>query len=199
MSLSSWLAEATPDRREVAVCLDRRLVSKLVALQKAVESKKTTIGDSAEERRELAEVEAKVAEKTHVLVFEGLGWGPWRELLAQYPPQKDQIETFQRAVRLAFMPHALENLGFDAETFVPAAIAASSVDPKISVDEAADLLAKAPPGVIDRIWSAVLEVNLAGADDPFVPGAGSAGARPSVRRSRPRSPSGSRAPSSSVA
>jgi hypothetical protein len=187
MALAEWLAEATPDRREVPVCLDRRLVSRLVQVRRRVEeieAEGKTLGKS-EDRKELEELEEQVRAKTRTLVFDGIGWGAWRQLLAKHPPAKDQVETFERAVQLGFMPHAIQNIGFNAETFVPAAIAASAAEPTITPEEAADFLAAAPAGVLDRVWAAVLEVNLAGADDPFVP-AVSDGARRTVKRSKPR-------------
>ena len=189
------MQEATPDRREVRICLDRRLVSRQIQLRKTIarraEEQGKTLGHSVDERQELAEVEALIEAKTRTLVFEGLGWGRWRDLMAKHPPAKDQAETFERAIKLAFMPENVGSMAFNAETFVPAAVAASAVEPPVSVEEVVELLHRGPPGVIDRIWAAVLEVNLAGSDDPFVGEVASDGARPSAKKSRRRSRSGS--------
>ena len=173
--ITAWLDEATPDRREVTVCLDRRLLSQLVTakaeLKEAQEQSEGMLGKAepvtALEAR-ISELEDAVRERSKTLIFDGLGWGAWRELVAKHPPADDQAEVFARAVGLAFMPHAVENVGYNAETLVPAAISASCSDPGISVHEADTLLRKAPPGVIERIWTAVLEVNLGGNTDPFV-------------------------------
>lgn len=176
MAFADWLNESTPDRREVTVCFDRRLLSAFSALQERIAANQAASADEPQmlggsddpDEIELEQLRAEVAEKSHVLVFEGIGWQAWRDLLAAHPPKKDQHEIFAKAVQLAFMPHSLLNLGFHAETFVPAAIAASCVDPGITAEEAAEMLRNSPPGVIERIWTAVLGVNLAGDDDPFV-------------------------------
>lgn len=174
MSLGEWLEESTPDRREVTVCFDRRLVSQLVAAKAASEEARAGNAGMLGNEEYLAlkdqveSLEEQVREKSRLLVFEGIGWGSWRDLVAKHPPQHDQAETFMRAVKLGFMPHAVENIAYDAEGFVPAAISASCVEPGITLPEASTMLRKAPPGVIERVWSAVLEANLAGGDDPFV-------------------------------
>lgn len=190
MPIESWLEEATPDRREISVCFDRRLLSDLIAARRELEAVedpkmlgKTPERESLELR--VLELEDAVRSKQRLLVFEGIGWGSWRDLISKHPPEAEQASVFAQAVQLGFMPHAVENVGYNAETLVPAAISASCVEPGISVHEATTLLRKAPPGVIERIWSAVLEVNVAGGADPFVAPASagrSAAARPSAKR-----------------
>lgn len=194
MTIEQWLAEATPERREVQVCFDRALLSRLDAATKRLDHAAAsepkdgkTLAVSPEEkalRKEVAALEAAIGEKTRTLVFEGLGWGPWRELLAQHPPTEDQAKVFQRAVELAYMPHSIVNVGFNAETFVPAAIVATCKEPGITLEQAAKLLRESPPGVIERIWTAVLAVNTAGGADPFVPASNgnSARARASAKK-----------------
>lgn len=172
MAFSEWLSEATPDRQEVTVCFDRRLLSSLAKARADLDDipKTDTLGDDAlrAARDTVADLEAQVAAATHALVFEGIGWAAWRDLLAKHPPHKDQAETFLKAVQLGFMPHSIVNVGYHAETFIPAAIAASCTEPGISTHEAQEMLRFSPPGVIERVWTAVLEVNLAGNSDPFV-------------------------------
>jgi hypothetical protein len=183
MSIEQWLSEATPERREVKVCFDRRLLSQLNSAQdeltkypprgiKDDSELDRVLGDDSYAEREAAEelvhdLEEQVKAKTRTLVFEGVGWGIWRELIASNPPQEDQDAVFKRAVQLAYMPHALINIGFNAETFVPAAIVASCVEPGLTSSQAKSLLEKSPPGVLERIWTAVLEVNTGGGSDPF--------------------------------
>jgi hypothetical protein len=184
MSITEWLDEATPERREVKVCFDRRLLSQLDSAERdltAIEADIDPLDDTegnrvlgegvneplTEAKARVAELTAQVRDKTRTLAFEGVGWGKWRELIAANPPAEDQDGIFKRAVQLAYLPHALINIGFNAETFVPAAIVASCVEPGLSLDDAKKLLDQSPPGVLDRIWAAVLEVNTAGNKDPF--------------------------------
>lgn len=182
-SIDQWLEEATPDRRRVPVCLDRRLLSDLLEAKVALEEAKLGAGPekmlgsqdtvAAEERVRM--LEQQIAEHTRMFVFEGIGFGPWRELMSEHPPKPEQASVFRQAVELGFMPHSIENIGFNAETFVPAAVEAACTEPGITKHQAAALLRKAPPGVIERIWTAVLEANVAGHDDPFVEVASAAG------------------------
>jgi len=190
MTVKEWLDESTPDRREVVVCFDRRLVSELVKAKAELEDARSLnagmLGDNLTAyTAAVADLEEAVRAKSRTLVFEGVGWGRWRDIISKNPPVEDQASTFSRAVQLGFMPHAVENITYNAETFVPAALAASCTDPGMTVHEATTLLRKAPPGVIERLWAAVLEVNLAGASDPFVGSAGASAAAPtSAKKSK---------------
>ena len=189
-AMEGWLEEATPERREVQVCFDRGLLSQVKAaearLDATVADRGSMLGATEEEtelKEHLDELKDAVRSKTRTLVFEGLGWGRWRELIAAHPPTEDQDDVFKRAVKLGFMPHAVVNIGYNAETFVPAAIVASCTEPGISLHEAETMLRKAPPGVLERVWTAVLEVNTAGGDDPFVsPNGASVGALASAKK-----------------
>ena len=175
MGIAGWLEESTPDRREVTVCFDRRLVSALIRAQEDLKFAQGAGDGMLEKAPELgaleddvAELSAQVRARSRTLAFEGIGWGRWRDLIAKNPPDVDQAATFARATQLGYMPHAVENLVYNAATFIPAAIAASCADPGMTVDEATRLLDTLPPGIVERIWTAVLDANLAGASDPFV-------------------------------
>ena len=179
MSIEQWLDEATPEQRKVKVCFDRRLLGELAEAREELDNFpevgdpiEKTLGEESNEARDAAqarvdELERQVKDKTRELVFEGVGWGAWRKLIGDNPPEADQEGTFKRAVELGFMPHAVINIGFNAETFIPAAIVASCVEPGISSSQVKDLMEKSPPGVLERIWTAVLEVNTGGGRDPF--------------------------------
>jgi len=187
---STWMQEATPDRKELKVCFDRRLLSDLAQARARLDARTTaasgTLGQPSQKelRREIEELEKQIQSKLRTVAFEGLGWGAWRDLLAKHPPAADQADTFRRAVELLFMPHAVQNVGFNAETFIPAAISACCVEPGITETEAMSFLKTMPSGVVERVWSAVLEVNHAGAADPFaeVSNNGSAKVQASGRR-----------------
>lgn len=184
MSVAAWLAEATPDRREVGVCLDRALLSRLQVAEarlgevqkapKPPEGKRMLaegrerLENEASLQAEVDQLRAEVKAKTRTLVFEGIGWGAWRDLMAKHPPDPEQAEVFEKAVRLAYVPFSLRALAFNAQTFWPAAISASC--PELTEDQAATLLELVPAGVFDRIQAAVLAVNGGGAADPFALG-----------------------------
>ena len=182
--IDEWLESATPDEREVGICLDRALVSRLgQAEERLAELRKGSKGSKmlgAEEepalQAEVDQLREAVKAKTRVLLFKGIGYGPWRELIAKHPPDDQQDELFELAVRKAWLPNAIRALAFDAETFVPAAVSASC--PELKPQQVRTLLRKAPTGVVDRIWAAVLEVNHGGAADPFANGLGARSSDP---------------------
>lgn len=170
--LDRWLEEATPDRREVQVCFDRALLSRLdQAKARHIEiATNKMLGDEEKValRAEIEQLQAEVKDKTRTFVFEGIGWGQWRKLVAAHPPSPDQAEVFQRAIALSLLPRGFGEIEVDETTFVPAAMAASCKEPGLTPEQALTMIEKLPTGVIDRLWEAVLRVNHAGKDDPFV-------------------------------
>lgn len=175
--IDRWLEEATPDRETVGVCFDRALLARLREAQdELAEARKAADGvlGSDEVTRLRAEVdalEAEVRDKTRTFTFESIGWGRWRSLLADHPPESDQDGVFRRAVDLSLLPLSLRDLSFNETTFIPAAIAASCSEPSDLTPKAAmQMIETLPTGVIGRIWSAVLKVNHEGQDDPFARG-----------------------------
>jgi hypothetical protein len=193
--LEEALEEATPRESRLGVCFDGKLVSRYEHARRRLAARggATMLGDverlALED--EVKQLEAEVADKTRVFVFESIGWGPWRDLVAKHPPDVDQQEVFVRAVGLAFLPPGLREIDVNLPTFVPAAMAASCVEPGMTVEQAEKVLGKAaklPGGVIDRFWAAVSEANLGGTADPFADGVIGSDSRPaSTKRSRRRS------------
>lgn len=175
MSIDQWLEEATPRRVEVPVCFDGILLSRLEQAKARLVDLGSTgmLGDEQQLglKVEIEQLEAEVREKTRLFVFEGIGWGRWRDLVSKHPPQTDQTEVFQRAIELALLPASLRDLDVNEQTFVPAALVMTCVEPGIAdTAEALRLLESIPTGVVDRIWAGVMKVNHGGQNDPFVKG-----------------------------
>lgn len=158
---ASWLAESTPDRKEVGVCFDRRLLSELAAAERelgevpSAGEGKTNAMLSDPVKKRVTDLRAQVKEKTRVLAFESVGMRRWKQMLSEHPPTEEQSLRFGRL------------LDHNPETFPAVALAASCTEPGLTVEEAQRLLDELPVGVVDRIWAACLTANVAGSPDPF--------------------------------
>lgn len=87
-----------------------------------------------------------------------MGRRDWLTLLAAHPPTKEQVAEARKAERQA--PE------FDTDSFPSAAIAASMVDPEMSVEQVAELADVLTVQQFNLLWSAVLDVNVGGGDLP---------------------------------
>jgi hypothetical protein len=100
-----------------------------------------------------AEIEAAVVE----FKFKGIGFRAWSDLRLKHLPTRKQMEQAKQIG---------EQLDHDPDTFPPAAIAASCVEPEMTVEQVTELISS---GLIDvkawnELWSACLAVNVAAAD-----------------------------------
>lgn len=185
MSITEWQKEATPERATVGVCFDRRLLSELEAVEKeleeAEEAKSTNdgmLGTSTEVTTRVKTLEERiktlrgeVKEKTRTIVFEGIGRLKWTDLSNEHPPSEVQKKEYP-------------GITFDPNTFYAPAIAASCIEPGLTVGEAKWMLDTLPEAVVMRITAALEKANYFGARDPFAKGFG--GTTPSAPKSKPQ-------------
>lgn len=160
-----WQEEFSPDRKEISVCFDRALLyqfeeasTRADSLREQAKGMLDAGEDSKEAEEQLQELTEKVRAAQRTLVFESIGTRKWRDLLSEHPPEGDQ----RKVVTLVGLP-----LEFNPDTFVPAAIHACSVEPKITAKEAEWFAAEMPVKEVDRVFGAVLTINVTGLDRPF--------------------------------
>lgn len=176
-SFDDWKAEATPDRKQVRVCLDRALLADLEAAEQALEEIPAGPGmlsgdaEGEEVKARVEELRAAVRAKSRTMMFESIGRKRWRDLIAQHPPTDEQRKS---------MGELGQRLDHNPETFPATAIAASCVEPELTIEDARWLVDQLPLGVVDRIWAACLSANVTGSRDPF--DIGSVVATPGARR-----------------
>lgn len=191
MSLSEWISEATPRRATVAVCFDGNLTSRWEEAKERASRKATMLGDAElmAARAELEELEAEMRDKTRTFVFESIGWGRWRDLVAKHPPKEGDAEIWERAIEMKMLPRGFEDLETDETTFIPAVLVATCTEPGIaSTGEAVRLLEVLHTTMVANIWAGVLRANHGGMSDPFVAGfAGSEAPQPSENTPKPAS------------
>ena len=162
---AEWMGEHSPDRKEVQVCFDRKLLFQYEEASTRVEAlrqqaKGMLDGGAVVKDAEtvLEDLTQKVRDAQRTLVFESIGTKKWRDLLSEHPPEGDQ----RKVVTLVGLP-----LEFNPTTFVPAAILACSVEPKLTEEEAEWFAAEMPVKEVDRVFGAVLTINVTGLDRPF--------------------------------
>ncbi len=97
----------------------------------------------------VADLEAQIAASTATLRFRALPRGGFQTLVAAHPARTDREETW------------------NWDTFVPALIAASLVDPEMTEAEVVEFLDVIAEGQRDELFDAAYEVNQAGTRIPF--------------------------------
>lgn len=149
---ASWKAQAKPFQASVDVCSDGQLVAELDSARDQLEEAKRGMLEAPKElESHVAALSKKVESKTRTFTFRSIGRREWRKLSSEHPPSDEQ--------------RALEpDLDHNPDTFPPAAIAASCIEPKLTLDDAAWLCDELPDGEFWRIWQAVLSANLIGGD-----------------------------------
>lgn len=154
------LSRVTPARREVAICLDGSITSRLedaeerrlaAVLYDAEHNQPSTARPIAEEITSLA---AEAKEATTIFTVQSIGAGAWRRLVAEHPPPPDDRGDWL----------------YDPSTFTPAAVAASCVDPEMDEDQATELAERLSNGQWGKLMSAVYAVNVGDDIPKFAPG-----------------------------
>lgn len=95
-------------------------------------------------RLKVEDLEAQMEASKKTFSFKGIGSKPWRDLKRKFPASQDQLRH-----------------GFDCDLdrFVPAAIAASSHEPSVTVAQATRMATTLPEGEYEKLYEAVLQAN----------------------------------------
>lgn len=163
--VEEFLAEATPREAVARVCSRQDLLARHAELE--AELTEAHQGDLRENRepespriaQQIVDLEAEIAGTEREFRFRAIGRRAWADLLAKYPPTKDQ----QRA-------HP--GLDHNPDRFPVAAIAASAVAPTLTVDQAKLLEERLNLAQWEKLWGACLDANLGGSDRPLSVAAG---------------------------
>lgn len=157
MNIDELIATAQPRTEEVRVCARGDLVEAhgqaVLELQAAINDDDSLAGSpkvtAAAERVKAIEDELEASTVTFRL--QSVSRQTWANLLAKYPPSKEQ--------RRAGQDH-------DPEKFPVAAVAACVVEPDLSPAQAEQLAARLPFGEWTKLWLAALSLNVMGMPAP---------------------------------
>jgi hypothetical protein len=143
------LAGIKPAQRTVPVCIDGTLGELLDEAKAewadAVEGS-VAVGNPAVSAAldRIRDLEAQAESATVEFTVRNIGRKAWRKLITEHPPPADDLEGWR----------------FDPETFPVAALAASCVDPVMTLEQADLLAAKLSDGQFQKLSAAVFDVNV---------------------------------------
>lgn len=151
-----------PRTAEVSILLDQDLDAEHRRLQNEWTS--ALREDDTTNREPLApallqrirDVEAECEAAKVTFRFKSVGRRAWQDLLAKHPPTKEQKRE-------------RPNADFDPQRFPAAAIAASLVEPALSVAQVVDLEEVLTSAQYDLLFGAAIDVNMGGASVPKLP------------------------------
>lgn len=112
--------------------------------------------------KRIVELEQEMEAAKVEFVFRSLPRRDWVELIAKHPPTKAQLKAIADATTDVFKRTTLE---FNPDTFPTAAIAASCVDPDMTVGDVDRLERALSDSQWAQLWSKAIEVNV-GSSDP---------------------------------
>lgn len=101
----------------------------------------------------IAELERDIDAAKSEFRFRCIGTSAWLNLAAKHPPTKEQLKVNAR-------------VDHDPETFQPAAIAASCVEPQMTLDQAGKLRDVLTVEQWGELWAKCVEANIGGGDSP---------------------------------
>jgi hypothetical protein len=143
--VDAWLADYQPHTTEARVCIRFDLIARHTELESDL-----AVAETDDRRRQLAhqivELEAEIEAAEKVFVFADIG-GQWLDLIGKHPPTQAQLDEDK-------------TLDHNPETFPVVAVAASSSDPKLTVEQCKTLRTKLQFIQWQKLWMATLEANL---------------------------------------
>jgi hypothetical protein len=153
------LKKKQPLERRVTIALDQETLEAFDAAGDALERAKLLNEPTEELETALEEARAKLEETSAVLVFRSIGRKAYDRLVDTYPPTPEQIKEFQED-----NPDREGNPGkgkppYDIDHFAPALVAASCVDPAMTIEEVTELFDEWNAVEVAELWVAALEVN----------------------------------------
>lgn len=162
-TIEALLAKAKPREATARILLDQTLLNEYSELAAELDA---TVTQGALERpphvAELAErvsqLESRIEAEKDPFLFRGIGNTKWMALLGQHPPTPQQLA--------AMTPEERRIVDHNPETFPLAAVAASLVDPELSLDDVKQLHAVVGVAQWQQLWSACLIANVGGNQDP---------------------------------
>lgn len=102
---------------------------------------------------ELQAFEAEIDAERVEFRFRSVGAQAWAALLAKYPPTKDQLKAYPRAE-------------YNPVTFPAAAVAASCVEPAMTLDQAKALEAAINQAAWEQLFARACDANVGGVENP---------------------------------
>ncbi len=172
IDIAAVRARKKPRRVPVTIILDPDLEAAFVDAQAAQAeaqdrvdrqpSNSAAAGDLAAANESLATARVAAKAESVTFVFQALGREAFEELRGEHPPTKAQRDDYKaKALAMGMAPYQAGELAHNPETFPPVLIAASCIEPVMTVEDAqgmwgADEFSNAE---LADLFSAALMVN----------------------------------------
>jgi hypothetical protein len=157
LNIDELIATAQPRTEKVRICARGDLVARhqeaVVALGAATEGDDSLAGSPAtrEAAGAVVAIEAEMEAATVTFTVASVSRQRWADLLAAHPPSKEE--------RRAGQDH-------DPKRFPVAVVAACTKDPAMTVEQAGQLAGVLPSGEWNKLWLAILGLNVTGIPAP---------------------------------
>ena len=112
--------------------------------------------------RRIVDLEAEMDAAKVTFTFRAMGRRQWVDTVSSHPPTKAQLKAIGE---LSSDPLKRASLDFNPDTFPVAAIAASCVDPVMTVEDVKRLESSLSDSQWSQLWQKAIEVNV-GSTDP---------------------------------
>lgn len=153
------LKKKQPLERKVTIALSQEALDAYDEASDSLERAKLLDEPTEALEEALKAARGTLAEESVVLTFRSIGRKAYDSLVDTYPPTAEQIREFQED-----NPDREGNPGkgkppYDIDHFAPALVAASCVDPRMTIEEVDELFAEWNAVEVAELWVAALEVN----------------------------------------
>lgn len=154
------LKKKQPLERKVTIPLSQEAVDAYHDAEQAYERAKI-LNEPADALKEaLDAARAAVLEESVQMVFRSIGRKAYDALLEEFPPTEEQIAEYRKEhADKDGNPAKKGEPPYNIELFAPALIAASCVEPKMTVDQVNEIFDEWNSTEIAEIWTAAHEVN----------------------------------------
>lgn len=153
------LKKKQPLERKVTIPLDQDALDAYDTAVSALERAKTFNEDTTEAEAQVAEARANLQEHTVTMVFRAIGRKNYDALIELYPPTEEQIEEFRNENLDRHGNPSKGKPAYDIDKFAPALVAASCVEPEMTLDQVNELFDEWNATELAQLWVAALEVN----------------------------------------
>lgn len=158
-NIEEILAEMTPRIVKVRVLLRQDLLTQHAELEdrwlaeRAEDERENRTAVAPEIAKQLAALEDEIDAAKREFSFKSIGRAAWVTLVGKYPPTKEQLKH-DRSLR------------FDPLRLPAAAVAATSHEPKLTIDQATQLEDAVPDQVFEALWGAACQANVGSNETP---------------------------------
>lgn len=172
MDIEQILDRKQPRRQPVTIVLDADLELTLTAAEAAVEAARNRLAfpslhpgaaqQLGEAQQALDDARTAAAQVSATFVFEAVGRQNFSDLRGQHPPTKEQRDEWKRRwLKTGMADHQIPELEHNTDTFPPVLIAASCIEPAMTVEQATRLWDSAgwSDAELAELFGAALLVN----------------------------------------